>query len=1643
MDDTPSSPDPLGDEPPSSALPVTRRTDHTLPHHDFSMPRSSPRKSSPIRTSPRKRTFELDVGNELSPQKILVTVEAEEALRRGIGRKLFQSSSPIRQNRQAEAITTTTVPLNDEIENEATPRRRGRPRRTSNGTPMPKGKKRAGTPLQKSAKSTRRKGDPESEASAYNDTPIEPMAAPAASKPKTRARKTPQKTATTQAVPSSQVSTIGGSKRKRGRPRKAMMPDEVAILADTIDQSAGNIANPSTLRSVQEDVENLPPLASDTILDFLEEEAGRQDTPRGNRGNRENFLDEMGSDRDRTPRPGNISSPHEADRTSYQDRLDDNQDLGMSEDYPPLPEPQSDVESDFGDDHNIPGSGQDTHASDFSMIAVESLPSFQANRSAFPSDPPEMGDETNMIINQTLESLRRSTQTEGEYQSPGQLNRDNSHADEGRSGTHYSLLANPSLMRRSKSPRRQKPLPLSRQVFAGKASQGDNSFSSSIQGSTLRSATPKRFSMMPRQAETQHEDVEAAEGYEDSFSEIPEAILDAATPRPPARTTTHLEGETSQGQASTESRNAGPGFESNRLPTPDDTSSSIAGSKRAQEDDIGTSSRPQSAAAAAAPPPNSGFQSSPPIINRPRAMDFGPSQLDQEIRNTPGLRDSSPRLPPSSKGPVEPTRSLEPPQTSRPSLSPIVRVGRTLQNVMSDRPSPEPREGSLGSPFRGAANDSSRQFTSDQSGPVSMPDSPTPATDHGIPTQFNPRSALRIPPTLIQSARSNLSRGQPTAQSNAIGAVSNPFGPNINDRLEPEAPRRPSYDAGETSHASRSAFNPSVASSARGMPSSDNEVMSWPADSDNRQEELDQIPNTQPMRSQNSGFFGTRRSSVSQAPDANFEIGGERDMTEEQQHEMEADDNNELPSFEEDDDLWDIEASRPTPKARDATRSSRQPEDPRTRRIKVPSPWKRTSRRLIYREDIASPSQIEIGESPQSDAEGAPSRRKPRASDASMILRRESGFMSMADRSSPQPEDEELEILLDSQDPRSEAYMQDPRSDAEAEADPGPGPESEDLGSQLDLGSQVDLPGKPTATAETSEYSMLARQPQEAPSTQKKPGSAKSRLFGGFDIMSFFSSPATLPTKVTETKQANTSRNLDKASQSTLQQPQLKRLEEAPPPPPQPKEPQRSIWSTGLFSSMAQNNPPPSSERRSSVLSPVGDLPPHDPEPESDEGSSLSPAPSYSPEPEEPDSPEPEYSEPEEPESPEPEPEPEHSDSPEYPPSNSPEPASPEPAEPSPQPTEPSPQPSTPERQVYPPIEQKQNFTPLPGQSGDSLFRRGPSVASSQHDDADAQPRSDELQESSIMTDGTDYERLPPREKPSRWDRTLSPAKSCFRSPLKPTTPGRVVAFTGGPLSPIQAQAQAPTIQAQAQAEHQITGSQRGGGIVFHRPPLFDPLHPAPEVRETETVVATSKLSNATARRNSIVEAATTIGARARQALNSFANIRPAVRLPPPISSHHETNTAPTITTTTSTSTNAPTRLSPKIAARRAERALSSRSTAYLSQTEWTRPHWVRLDEMLQLRRRDPLRFKQEIPLPTNSRRRPLASLLGKEVAAQGASIVLEPWHLEVVEAFRLEVGGWDERALAKRVFALIVGEERRRNGKTAGSRRTESGVAT
>jgi len=52
--------------------------------------------------------------------------------------------------------------------------------------------------------------------------------------------------------------------------------------------------------------------------------------------------------------------------------------------------------------------------------------------------------------------------------------------------------------------------------------------------------------------------------------------------------------------------------------------------------------------------------------------------------------------------------------------------------------------------------------------------------------------------------------------------------------------------------------------------------------------------------------------------------------------------------------------------------------------------------------------------------------------------------------------------------------------------------------------------------------------------------------------------------------------------------------------------------------------------------------------------------------------------------------------------------------------------------------------------------------------------------------------------------------------------------------------------------------------------------------------------------------------------------------------------------------------------------------------------------------------------------------------------MMLQQWHLEVVDEFRGIVPGWEEKVIAMRVFACVVGEERRALGLVKSSARDD-----
>ncbi|KAK8009208.1 hypothetical protein PG991_011759 [Apiospora marii] len=1963
-----SSPDPLGDDDdmdllPTSSMrpPPSRRantktisTGHTSM---LSMPDSNKSRFSAPRTSPRKQTFELDVGDERSPQRLLVTVEANEAManatqRSGTNRRLFgsaaPSSSPARSRGQRRETTTTTrVPLRGLSDDEGgalgndmnTPRKRGRPLGSKNGTPAPQGKKRAGTPLARmSPAKTRQRKNPESEMSMFSSDAqldmgtdaVDPEDEPTPKAKPIRARKNTPAAKRAGGTPAA-ASASKATGRKRGRPRKALNPDEMAMLTSEIDNREIN----SDLLLPSEDPKmNDAPSEMEAIPEGNEESYSRHELAPSTSPLRD-------APRNHSPPPNEEPPSDNQDIADLIDQLvnegQEEEEPGNNMSYGAMREAESDDESDGapGSEATYGKTDPLEHASDFSMIAVESLPSFQASfqasqnggsrfgnsqqsrfaqsgdetnfminrslrtmKSSAQGDEaprfPEGGDETNFMINQSLRSLRGPPQQEEEparqekSQPVSSARKPASSAQKpSSSAPNYSSPSNyvmSSPQTWSKSPKRPRQTPLSRQVFGKKAPNTGDSFSS-IPDSVLRDATPGKAMARPTNVE-QHE-TEDDEMHDDSFSELPDEVLEAATPGPSTRTARNPGSADNPGSqlfsadVHSAARSTNNAFGAARLPTPDDTNSSTTGSKNAHEDESRNPSGEPSTAAMVSS--DLIMRSSPPRIGVQHADDVEmeqPAQSDGNAMGTPSPQNSSPspqypritKLDSPGLGDL-----LQPPMsTRRPTLSPIVRVGRSLQHVMSDRSSPEGRESSLGSPFRRSGSDS-RQ-SSVQKSPVNekhetfhqsasksvfnpiaslaqniranfsqvSQHGPTPsmtgrADDHSgadksqLPpaadslnksTTSAPSSSRRHTlqgaeqfPLLTSSARAdppseafpdwNGENSSPSAQrtrrmsaprqfpsmnsSNLFGAR----GANIS-RVEPvqedvakeeEIEDEPIQveQHSDIQHEDEQDFSESEQEQFEGgddMGYDDEESDHEPADQE--EEEQDAINDQlQSEANDDERSRGQAEEEDEEEEEEALEQSVERDVSEDESEHGRADEEpvrddhmetehgfdentgaqnsfdeslESQPTFDMGDDgmdLWDIEASRPTPKStklvRAEKRARRQSQvdviarssqsreasllhgsiDGAPSRRKVPSPWKKNTRRLIYQDDFKSPAHIEMDGSTQSESpeeefsliaqltaqDDTPMRQEQSRSQAQQM--RQERFREDNEQGSAEyPRGVALAQIEEEMSPEQpyqerSSHSPAPEQPYQERSSPSPAPEQH-------YHQQSSPSPAPEPVKETEDYSLLAqqKQEQEVAKPPEKPA-RRSGLFGAFDIMSFFSSPAPLPT-------ANTPGGAPETATRPIPKPFVRAQAQSSATKSQPEEPRSVLRATGLFPSIPQKTLFQRSPARTIDLfrsSPErqSNLSRSSPEHQTD-GSHSSPQ--------------------REAELPPANPEREtnlHHSNPErtidlFSPATalrSGDTVADTYAE----------SPSTPEREEFPHIPQKQNFTPRSGRSRNTASLFTPSVAPStpdrdqmaEEDDAPEQEEQDYYQreqesddydgddaaahDDSVMTVETDYERLPPREQPSKWDKNASPAKSCLRSPLKPKTPGRVTwmmgrqalgsAGTGGnSLGQGRPRPQFAGFEDEEEDEEFEQDDKENSPSPPKESNYFPPQFGV--TNNSQRAVSPAKPENnhfplqfagnnngqrsmspakaVVAPPNIKMPATTIFRAPNSQGLNAASGIKPLISLKPFSraaatgigNTSNISNTSSTGNGTGNTSSTGSTNNANGISSANhsdstegISSANRSDSTEGISSADrsdsnngisstngtgtgavsnentltWLKSHWIHLDELLQLRRNEPAKFRQRqarshaaVQQQSQSERgsseEPPASaaLLGKEVSAQGERILLEAWHLEIMDTFRDEVGPdrcWDEKALAKRLFALIVGEERRRRG--------------
>jgi serine/arginine repetitive matrix protein 2 len=896
--DVMSSPDPLNNSNDSSFYPSTRRVTRSQRSRRFISLGGSTYSGS---ASPRKQTFELEVGDVVSPQKLFVTVETEQP-EEDASRRLFTSPTPLPVIRRKERTTTTTVPLKgtDDEGNGSrmaagTPKRRGRPPKSAAGTPKPSAstRKRSGTPIKRTPRQSRKTKILEAdEASSESNT----RATSKASATKQRAATRTPATSETDQPSSRSTSTRRGRRR-----RMSLMPEEFIDMADTqMEEDAGEIppvAQNEPSRKLVEEHEKATPAASSEAVpesdgDIWMATLSDAPTPRASTQTRNTVL---------SPSPApTVEEDIDASSVSGSEAqsLEQN-DIGP---YDVRSETESVV-------NEIPGelSGRDydtvKESEDFSMVLMDSLHSLhQGGLNAHATDPQDFGDATNLIINNTLESLRQSADQEPEP-------------------VEYGVFANPSLSlppppeqpgtpgreaeaefgsprpspQWSKSPRRIKPLPLSRQLLTFKAKQAEDSVSGAP-STTFKGSAPGQKS--PRRDSGRFGGEESV-AYDDSFSEIPDAVLEAATPRRPTTMRLLQQHEPQPSPLASSSVTANPQSETGRLLTPDDTPSPPAEGD-ADGSDAKLSSPPSDATLEVIHASHQPSSVSGSLFGTVRTTQHG----NEGEKFTPNGAVSTlfdhPAQPPNLLAP----QTSSAPQGQRPALSPIVRAGRALQSITSDPPSPVGQRSSLGSPFKDSrGSNGSRPRSGKSTRSVSMPAEAPPSQVYEDP--FGQETENSGQPgfvrALAQSVLSSVTRNIPSFR-NSI-------------RNSPKAQ----------------------------LPNPDE--MSWVADSPSRTEarrrastEQPQVPT--PVRQSSESI------SLSQHPGPEEEIRQMLGLNGAMDENADGDG--------EEEDIWAVEAQRATPRsARQKPFGNKAAAGPR-RRGKLPSPWNK--KEVLGRDQpVASP----------------------------------------------------------------------------------------------------------------------------------------------------------------------------------------------------------------------------------------------------------------------------------------------------------------------------------------------------------------------------------------------------------------------------------------------------------------------------------------------------------------------------------------------------------------------------------------------------------------------------------------------------------------------------------------------------------------
>ena len=984
MADLLSSPDPLNDSPTFNSPRKTRRTSKT---RNSLQPRCN---------SPTKQTFELDVGNQISPQKIKVTVEAGSDTENGYthygGGALAPGTSPSRPrvNPRREKTTTTKVPvkgLSDSEEEAATPKRgRGRPRKSA-GTPIPAKKAgRASTPTRKNSRRRKSIGDlVDGDDEKDYDFQIGKGVQVGRGKGRSRSRSIKESRKSTPATKRAEDTIISSTTTKKGKGRgrrQSLLPAEVMVLEDenrkglpesedpdppadgALQNISGNGGYPSYTSSTIRSTTTVG--ANDPDIVIARFDPGNE-TPR-----------KTGWSSPRTIQIAHASSPafngYPSPSVSPEKppiQHEESAAMVVSPEYPPSPGGQRRLHEDQNDEEEqecldeMPEFDTVLESEGFSMISVDSVPSLREHLSS-PANQTEK-EPSSPVRNTTVDSLKRQEFTSRndsfssipedillaatpvrKAQNPNLLSIQNSRKDDSFSSIPPEILEAATPAPKNHVSRLQ----------PRRNSQIGDAFSS-VAPEVLEAATPERDWPNSRFLQP------TSQVYEDSFSAIPSVILDAATPAHARQASPKL--RTTQAHPTldklsihtlsrpTSSRLNSTNSTSTRLPTPEETPSPLADLSIQQESG---SEEHQSDVPAAAPVDqlsaidssiDSQMRSSPPSV-APRRYTYTAHlrqrrELFPDVNQTPSIVFSSPSLPPPINiGRGQPVLAVQTEDIRRPGLSPIARAGRALQDAVGPTSSPRARAQSLASPFKSPVAD---RRSSSSAGLSSL----SPSQDQ----RANPVQRLDVAGNLFLNSW------------NKSVHHDDPFSNNLPTRqqLLPQ-PRQQAYTLGlPEQHRLPGSCLSTIKSEGNSILSDD--AMSWQAEeettADNATTALVNNVNS-PVRERSSSIDPSRQYSASTTQTSEQKWAAERDAVRKQidnaslSQVIFIDSENEAPDdgqHEEDDEDFGLllETLNSSSPAIDQPSGLAKGNIEKPRRSKLPSPWRKNSKRLVYSDELS------------------------------------------------------------------------------------------------------------------------------------------------------------------------------------------------------------------------------------------------------------------------------------------------------------------------------------------------------------------------------------------------------------------------------------------------------------------------------------------------------------------------------------------------------------------------------------------------------------------------------------------------------------------------------------------------------------------